>query len=80
MMKHFDPTGVVPLPAADAPDAEMLDGKLEAKTGGPELGVIKEEIPRMECYNLENRQGTQIWRFGSDANSLFKGVIFRFQR
>jgi len=23
MMKHFDPTGVVPLPAADAPDAEI---------------------------------------------------------
>lgn len=34
MMKHFDPTGAVPLPAADAPDAEMLDGKLEAKTRG----------------------------------------------
>ena len=41
MMKHFDPSGAVPLPAADAPDAEMLDGKLEAKTrgGGPEQGV-----------------------------------------
>ena len=40
MMKHFDPTGVVPLPAADAPDAEMLDGRLEAKTRGvPELRV-----------------------------------------
>lgn len=59
MMKHFDPTGAVPLPAADAPDAEMLDGKLEAKTrgGGPNYELIKEEIPRisrMECYNLQN--------------------------
>lgn len=57
MMKHFDPTGAVPLPAADAPDAEMLDGKLEAKTRGgevPNYELIKEEIPRMECYNLEN--------------------------
>lgn len=56
-MKHFDPTGAVPLPAADAPDAEMLDGKLEAKTRGgevPNYELIKEEIPRMECYNLEN--------------------------
>ena len=64
-MKHFDPTGVVPLPAADAPDAEMLDGKLEAKTRGvPELGVIKEEIPRIsriQPSKLTRNPNLEVW-------------------
>ena len=64
-MKHFDPTGVVPLPAADAPDAEMLDDKLDIRPGGGranyELSKKKYQEWNVTTFKIDKEPKLEVW-------------------